>query len=134
MRAGCSKCCGTSPTTRSSSPRRAADVEIHISHESDRLRIAVQDTGCGIGPDFLPLVFDRFRQEDASPSRAASGLGLGLSIAKHLVELHGGTIQAWSAGPGSGATLAVEIPTTQHQLRKPAESERSKGGVMPASA
>jgi PAS domain S-box-containing protein len=106
-------------------------VEIHISHERDRLRVAVQDTGCGIGPDFLPHVFERFRQEDASPTRGASGLGLGLSIAKHLVELHGGTIQASSAGAGSGATFAVEIPSTPHTIGDGSQIQSTRR-VMPA--
>ena len=91
-------------------------VEIQITRELDRLRIAVQDTGCGIGADFLPFVFERFRQEDASQTRGASGLGLGLSIAKHLVELHGGTIQASSSGVGSGATFSVEIPSVPQSV------------------
>jgi CheY-like chemotaxis protein len=70
----------------------------------------VSDSGIGIEPDFLPHVFDRFRQQDAASTRAHGGLGLGLSIARHLVELHGGTIEALSAGPGLGSTFLVRIP------------------------
>jgi signal transduction histidine kinase len=71
----------------------------------------VKDNGQGITPTFLPHVFERFRQQDASSTRAASGLGLGLSIAKHLVELHGGTIAADSAGDGRGATFTISLPS-----------------------
>nr|MDQ3421651.1 ATP-binding protein [Acidobacteriota bacterium] len=72
----------------------------------------VSDTGCGISPDFLPYVFDRFRQADSSTTRQVGGLGLGLSICKHIVEQHGGTIRAESAGenPPSGATFTIELP------------------------
>jgi signal transduction histidine kinase len=74
------------------------------------VRVTIQDNGCGISATFLPHVFERFRQEDASTTRAASGLGLGLSITKHLVELHGGTIAARSEGPGRGAVFTVSFP------------------------
>jgi PAS domain S-box-containing protein len=85
-------------------------VDIRIREEHGELNIAVHDTGRGIAPDFLPHVFERFRQEDGSSTRGAGGLGLGLSISKHLVELHGGTIDASSAGAGEGATFIVQIP------------------------
>ncbi len=85
-------------------------VEIRIRQERAELEIAVHDTGRGIAPDFLPHVFERFRQEDGSSTRGAGGLGLGLSISKHLVELHGGTIDASSAGTGEGSTFVVQIP------------------------
>jgi signal transduction histidine kinase len=74
------------------------------------VEIAVADTGIGIPAEFLPFVFDRFRQYDSSSTRKTAGLGLGLSIVKHLVELHGGTVQAESAGLGLGATLRVALP------------------------
>jgi PAS domain S-box-containing protein len=72
--------------------------------------IRVSDTGRGINPKFLPHVFDRFRQADSSITRAHGGLGLGLAIVRHLVELHGGTVQAESAGEGQGATFTVTLP------------------------
>jgi CheY-like chemotaxis protein len=75
------------------------------------VRIEVEDTGRGIAPEFLPHVFERFRQADASTTRVHGGLGLGLAIARQLVELHGGTIVAKSAGPGQGATFVVELPS-----------------------
>jgi PAS domain S-box-containing protein len=85
-------------------------VELHLQSESEGLVLTVKDDGQGIAPSFLPFVFDRFRQQDASPTRSAFGLGLGLSISKHLVELHGGVISAHSAGPGQGATFIVRLP------------------------
>ena len=74
------------------------------------VRLTVTDTGEGIKPDFLPYVFHRFRQEESSISRKAGGLGLGLAVVRHLVELHGGNVSAESAGPGQGSTFVVELP------------------------
>ena len=74
------------------------------------LLLEVNDTGVGIKPEFLPFVFDRFRQADSSTTRKAGGLGLGLSIVKHLVELHGGGARVASAGVGKGATFVVSLP------------------------
>jgi PAS domain S-box-containing protein len=85
-------------------------VEIRVQQADGHVQIVVHDNGRGISPEFLPHVFERFRQEDATPTRVASGLGLGLSIAKQLVELHGGTIEAGSAGLGGGSTFVVTIP------------------------
>jgi signal transduction histidine kinase len=72
--------------------------------------IIVTDTGIGIVPEFLPFVFDRFRQFDGSNTRRTAGLGLGLSIVRHLVELHGGTVSAESCGPNRGARFRVVLP------------------------
>jgi PAS domain S-box-containing protein len=85
---------------------------IRISCRVDRnvIVIDVQDSGAGIAPDFLPFVFDRFRQGDRRSARQHGGLGLGLAIARHLVEQHGGEIHAHSDGPGSGSTLSVVLP------------------------
>jgi signal transduction histidine kinase len=85
-------------------------VEIHVHHVAGDLQITVTDNGQGISPLFLPHVFERFRQQDASSTRATSGLGLGLSIAKQIVELHGGTITASSPGDGLGSTFVVVVP------------------------
>jgi CheY-like chemotaxis protein len=72
--------------------------------------IVVADSGPGISPEFLPHVFERFRQGDASTTRSHVGLGLGLAIVRHLVELHGGTVEASSPGEGRGATFSVRLP------------------------
>ena len=85
-------------------------VDIRLVRMNGGVQIAVSDDGQGISPEFLPYVFERFRQQDASSTRESSGLGLGLSIAKHLVEMHGGTIQAFSAGPGRGAQFVIQLP------------------------
>ncbi|MEG3933689.1 chemotaxis protein CheB [Microcoleus sp. T3_B1] len=85
-------------------------IEIALDYIDGMAQIQVSDTGKGINPDFLPYVFDRFRQADSSYSRRDAGLGLGLSIVRHLVELHGGTVCATSAGEGQGATFTVRLP------------------------
>jgi PAS domain S-box-containing protein len=77
---------------------------------SSYVLIQVTDTGKGIAPEFLPYVFDRFRQENSSTTRSYGGLGLGLAIVRHLVELHGGTVYAQSPGEGQGATFSVQLP------------------------
>ncbi|HSS18682.1 MAG TPA: PAS domain S-box protein [Pyrinomonadaceae bacterium] len=74
------------------------------------VRLTVSDTGDGISPEFLPYVFHRFRQEEGSISRKAGGLGLGLAVVRHLVELHGGSVSAESGGPGMGSTFTVDLP------------------------
>src|SRR5690606_26452810 len=80
---------------------------------SSHLEISVADNGIGIAPDFLPYVFDRFRQADPSPTQRFSGLGLGLPIVKNLVELHGGTVRAISRGLGEGARFCLHLPLLQ---------------------
>jgi PAS domain S-box-containing protein len=84
-------------------------VSVRVDERNDHVNVIIQDTGQGISCDFLPHVFERFRQEDSSTTRESLGLGLGLSIVKHLVELHGGTIRASSGGPNTGATFTVEL-------------------------
>ena len=79
---------------------------------NSHLEIVVSDTGQGISSDFLPHVFDRFRQADQKTSRQHGGMGLGLAIVRHLVELHGGTVSATSEGEGKGATFTVMLPIT----------------------
>ena len=85
-------------------------VEIAVSLNDRAVQVAVADTGMGIAPEFLPYVFDKFRQADSSTTRRNGGLGIGLSIAKHLVELHGGSIDAVSDGPDRGSTFRVSLP------------------------
>jgi hypothetical protein len=89
---------------------RGGQVEVSVQSVGSQVQIAVRDTGQGISPSFLPHVFDRFRQADASAARLHGGLGLGLAIVRHLVELHGGTVSAESPGEGQGATFLVTLP------------------------
>ncbi|HET9947312.1 MAG TPA: PAS domain-containing protein [Longimicrobiales bacterium] len=89
---------------------RHGHVNVHLEAEDDTVRVSVADTGQGIDPAFLPHVFDRFRQADGTYTRVHGGLGLGLAIARHLTELHGGKVRAESPGPGLGATFTVELP------------------------
>src|SRR5262249_62163833 len=88
--------------------------------------VTVSDTGQGIRPDFLPHVFERFRQADATATRAHGGLGLGLAIVRHLVELHGGTVSASSAGEAQGSTFTLRLP-----LPPTLPVERPEDGALP---
>ncbi|HYF20805.1 MAG TPA: ATP-binding protein [Ramlibacter sp.] len=89
---------------------RGGEVRVALRLAGPTVQISVQDTGVGIPPDFLPHIFERFRQADGSITRRFGGLGLGLSIVKHLVELHGGRIRAASDGPGRGSRFDLELP------------------------
>ncbi len=85
-------------------------VQIRLERVNSHIEIAVSDTGAGISPEFLPHVFDRFRQADQKTTRQHGGMGLGLAIVRHLVELHGGTVRAESPGEGKGSTFTVLLP------------------------
>ncbi|HEV3471328.1 MAG TPA: PAS domain S-box protein [Pyrinomonadaceae bacterium] len=89
---------------------RGGRVQVRLERVNSHVEIAVSDTGAGIAPGFLPHVFDRFRQADGRITREHGGLGLGLAIVRHLVELHGGTVRAESAGEGLGSTFTVLLP------------------------
>ena len=91
------------------------EVEVRLERVNSHVEITVSDSGQGISADFLPHVFEAFSQEDASTSRKHSGLGLGLSIVRQLVELHGGTIQVYSAGEGQGTTFKAKLPLAAPQ-------------------
>jgi PAS domain S-box-containing protein len=86
-------------------------VRVALDVTESRVELVVADTGVGIAPEFLPHVFERFRQGDARVTRRHGGLGLGLAIARHLTEMHGGSVAAVSAGEGKGATFIVRLPT-----------------------
>ncbi len=99
-------------------------VVVKLSQVGSTVRIIVSDTGQGISREFMPYVFDRFRQADSTTTRHHGGLGLGLAIARHLVEIHGGTIKAESAGEGRGATFTINLPMIESGVRAtPAFSE-----------
>jgi signal transduction histidine kinase len=107
---------------------RGGLVQAHLIAGGTNSEIRVSDTGQGIRPDFLPYVFDQFCQADGSPSRKHGGLGIGLATVQHLVESHGGTVEAFSEGLGKGATFTVKLPSlptrtgdTGRRLTRPAE-------------
>jgi CheY-like chemotaxis protein/anti-sigma regulatory factor (Ser/Thr protein kinase) len=93
-------------------------VQIVLECKDSSAEITVTDTGRGIAEEFLPYVFERFRQQDGGSSRLHGGLGLGLSIVKQLVELHGGTVSVFSEGEGSGATFTVRVPLSVVKRRE----------------
>jgi signal transduction histidine kinase/ActR/RegA family two-component response regulator len=95
-------------------------VNVRVTTDGGHAVIAVSDSGIGIPAEFLPHMFEPFRQADAGPRRAHGGLGLGLSIVHHLVRMHGGTVQATSQGTGSGATFVVRLPLTESGVVQPA--------------
>jgi signal transduction histidine kinase len=95
------------------------DVEVRLSGSISHATITVVDVGEGIDPGFLPFVFDRFRQANSRKSRRYGGMGLGLSIARHLVEMHGGTLEAASAGIGQGASFSVRLPLLVNETVAP---------------
>jgi PAS domain S-box-containing protein len=98
-------------------------VEARLERVNGRVEITVSDTGQGIGPEFLPHVFERFRQADSSITRAHGGMGVGLSIVRSIVEMHGGTVRAASEGVGRGATFTVSLPLAEVR-REPVEQPR----------
>jgi len=100
-------------------------VELRLTRVNSQIEIAVSDDGQGINTDFLPYVFDRFRQQDATTVRQHGGLGLGLAIVRHLVELHGGSVRVESAGEGRGATFTITLPAAAPNATPSVESRRS---------
>ena len=118
---------------------KGGTVEVAVERKGATIRIAVTDSGEGIKPQFLPFIFERFRQADGSTTRRHGGLGLGLAIARHLVELHGGTIRVDSEGEGRGASFTVTLPMRVVQLRAieatapPAEERPSAAPSAPPS-
>ncbi|WP_225895775.1 response regulator [Dendronalium phyllosphericum] len=92
-------------------------VEIYLEQVESQAQILVRDTGKGINPDFLPYVFDTFRQADSATTRKFGGLGLGLAIVRYLIEMHGGTVLAESSGEGQGATFIINLPMLLTELQ-----------------
>jgi PAS domain S-box-containing protein len=101
-------------------------VEVRLSRAGSHAELTVSDTGVGIAPDFIPYVFDRFRQADPSPTRAHGGLGIGLAIVRHLAELHGGEVSVESAGEGHGATFRVRLPLLNAGAKTDQREPRTK--------
>ena len=103
---------------------RSGRVEVRLMESRLNAVIEVRDSGIGIRPDFLPYVFDRFRQAESTLTRSHGGLGLGLSIVRHLLELHGGTVEVESEGEGEGATFRVSLPLRDAADEKVADGRR----------
>ncbi len=107
----------------------SGSIEVKVLRAGDNMEIRVSDSGEGISPAFLPFIFDRFRQADGTSTRQHGGLGLGLAIVRHLVELHGGTIKAESAGEARGATFTITLPLSpspQHARQRRKSTPTSK--------
>jgi PAS domain S-box-containing protein len=104
-------------------------VQVRLERVNSHVEIVVSDTGIGIRPDFLPYVFERFRQAEVGPTRKTGGLGLGLAIVRHIVEMHGGTVDAVSEGEGKGSTFRVRLPVMivhPEPLQTPREHPRTE--------
>ncbi|HEX4341591.1 MAG TPA: ATP-binding protein [Polyangiaceae bacterium] len=112
---------------------KGGNVAVRVARVGTSLELSVQDDGKGIAADFLPYVFERFRQADASTTRRHGGLGLGLALVRHLVEAHGGTVHAASAGEGRGATFTVTLPVQAvfSATAEAAQSARDQAGERP---
>ena len=106
-------------------------IEIRLRRTDSGVEIVVADTGQGITEDFLPYVFDRFRQADVSTTRTHGGIGLGLAIVRHLIELHGGTVFAESPGKGKGATFTIRLPVRTVQTSSPKIAARKQEAEEP---
>ena len=106
---------------------KSGRVHVILERVNSHIEISVEDSGQGITPDFLPHVFDRFRQADASTTRSQRGLGLGLAIVKNLAELHGGSVRAKSPGPGQGATFIIALPISSARLETEPERRHPLG-------
>jgi signal transduction histidine kinase/CheY-like chemotaxis protein len=102
-------------------------IQVRLQRLDSQVDIEVSDTGVGIAPDFLPHLFERFRQADSRSTRLYSGLGLGLAIVRHLVELHGGTVEAASGGEEQGATFRVTLPLMIVHAERAVDERRRRG-------
>lgn len=109
-------------------------ISVSVKRASGNLQLRVADTGSGISPEFLPFIFDRFRQADGTTTRQHGGLGLGLAIVRHLVELHGGTIKAGSGGTGQGATFTIDLPLAPRKNSRRKKAKLALERALPLSS
>ncbi|MGE0520219.1 MAG: ATP-binding protein [Candidatus Binatia bacterium] len=109
---------------------RGGRIETRCNVEGNEVVISVRDTGEGIAPEFLPQLFDRFTQSANARLRSSAGLGLGLSIARQIIELHGGSMSALSDGVGQGATFAIRLPRADHGSATPSRRARTEGASL----
>jgi CheY-like chemotaxis protein len=108
---------------------KGGEVKVSLHHADDELVLTVQDSGIGIPKEFLPFIFDRFSQADGSATRRHGGLGLGMAIVRHLIELHGGTVRAESEGPDRGSRFTATLP---RRVARPDEQFDNRDGVARA--
>ncbi|ATB35327.1 two-component sensor histidine kinase [Cystobacter fuscus] len=115
---------------------QSGQVRVEMARRGALVHLTVTDTGEGISPDFLPHVFERFRQADGSTTRRFGGLGLGLSIVRHLVEMHGGTVAVASEGVGRGATFTVDLPeaSSSRRANTPLPGDPRRAGALASDA
>jgi len=113
---------------------RDGRIQVHLQRVNAQVEIVISDSGQGIAPDVLPHVFERFLQGDSSSTRRHTGLGLGLALVRHLVELHGGTVEASSAGIGQGATFTVRLPVASASADESEDTRPARGRVYPTAA
>jgi CheY-like chemotaxis protein len=107
-------------------------IDVTVTGRDRSAYVSVHDTGRGISAEFLPFVFDRFRQADASSARREGGLGLGLALVREVVELHGGTVKATSPGPGKGATFSIELPAAAIPAEQPVKGVGAFDAEVPS--
>ncbi|HEY7541304.1 MAG TPA: ATP-binding protein [Methylomirabilota bacterium] len=112
---------------------RGGRIQVHLRRQNSHVEISVSDTGQGIAADVLPHVFERFQQGDSTSTRRHTGLGLGLALVRHLVELHGGTVNATSPGEGHGATFTITLPIAIAHTDEPPQPRPGPGRVPAAS-
>ncbi|HZG50601.1 MAG TPA: ATP-binding protein, partial [Pyrinomonadaceae bacterium] len=110
------------------------EVIVRVQRAGTHVRVAVADTGQGISRDFLPFVFDRFRQADGTITRTHGGLGLGLAIVRHLIEIHGGTVTVESEGEGRGATFTIELPVADGDRDGATEAQKLSASLAEVAA
>jgi signal transduction histidine kinase/DNA-binding response OmpR family regulator len=112
---------------------RDGRIQVHLQRVNSHVEIVISDSGQGIAPDVLPHVFERFLQGDSTSTRRHTGLGLGLALVRHLVELHGGTVGASSAGVGHGSTFTVKLPVAIARTGASDDARPSRGRVHPTA-
>jgi signal transduction histidine kinase len=108
----------------------AGQIDVRLAAVGREAQITVTDDGEGIAPEFLPHVFDRFRQADGGNSRKHGGLGIGLAIVRHVIELHGGSVRAESDGKGRGTTIAITLPMERAESGEMVLAQSCSGGLV----
>ena len=113
---------------------KGGHIRLTVERGDGHAAIRVRDDGIGIAPEQLPRVFEMFTQVDTSLERSRDGLGIGLTLVKTLVEMHGGTVEAHSEGPGRGSEFVVRLPMAANEARRCLRGRRCRGARRPAGA